>query len=267
MQDGQPLPDFLYHYQRFNNEDRLRSILTEQKLYFSNPADFNDPWDGKAWFRTDNLHDPLARKAAVGFLAEMAKDIPVPVGKEEEYRRYRETLSEDLQTTIRAVEDTSKAVNDLIKERYRIYCLSACFHINLMWSHYANGHRGVCLKFSTANNLFASAKEITYQKRFPELVLGKEENVKAILLTKAAEWAYEREYRVVARDSEAGLPEGASMVMARRNRVELPQGTLVSIIAGCQASYGQISSLIDEVAPGLSLIQARQVPNRYQIEF
>ena len=36
--------DRLYHYQPFD-PDRLSKIILDKDLYFSNPEDFNDPWD------------------------------------------------------------------------------------------------------------------------------------------------------------------------------------------------------------------------------
>jgi hypothetical protein len=39
----------LYHYQRFN-PDWIRQILFDRKIYFSNPANFNDPWDCRPYF-------------------------------------------------------------------------------------------------------------------------------------------------------------------------------------------------------------------------
>ena len=32
------------------NPHRLRQVLCDRHLHFSNPADFNDPWDCRPWF-------------------------------------------------------------------------------------------------------------------------------------------------------------------------------------------------------------------------
>src|SRR5271154_2525904 len=39
----------LYHYQRFD-EVWLRELLIDDKLFMSNPAGFNDPWDCRPFF-------------------------------------------------------------------------------------------------------------------------------------------------------------------------------------------------------------------------
>jgi hypothetical protein len=45
IQTAAMLPlDTLYHYQPFHT-DRLQQTVLHNQIYFSNPRDFNDPWD------------------------------------------------------------------------------------------------------------------------------------------------------------------------------------------------------------------------------
>jgi len=41
----------LYHWEKFC-EERLNSLLRDKRIYCSNPASFNDPWDCKLHFNT-----------------------------------------------------------------------------------------------------------------------------------------------------------------------------------------------------------------------
>ena len=74
-----------------------------------------------------------------------------------------------------------------------------------MWSHYADGHRGICLEFDTSCDLFDKVYEVSYSDEYPamnpiELVLTKDpdsidrEALKP-LLTKYKCWEYEKEWR------------------------------------------------------------------------
>lgn len=71
----------------------------------------------------------------------------------------------------------------------------------LMWSHYADSHRGVCLRFSKPARVdkdFYLASKVRYSTDRPVVHVmrhSEEEWVTGSLLTKAEEWGYEREWR------------------------------------------------------------------------
>jgi hypothetical protein len=67
----------------------------------------------------------------------------------------------------------------------------------LMWAHYADAHRGVCLGFDTRH--LPAIAQVRYPKRVPRLdaELSDEKKLVAAFLTKRAAWSYEREWRIV----------------------------------------------------------------------
>lgn len=77
---------------------------------------------------------------------------------------------------------------------------------NLMWSHYTNNHKGICIEYKP--ELFEYLKslkgylvfwEVSYSEE-PPIVKGLEDidsKVRKILFNKQSEWKYEREHRVV----------------------------------------------------------------------
>jgi len=64
----------------------------------------------------------------------------------------------------------------------------------LMWSHYAQGHKGICLKFKINNKDRYSKKfkEISYSDKIKKY----EDN--EIFWTKASDWSYEQEVRFIS---------------------------------------------------------------------
>lgn len=72
-----------------------------------------------------------------------------------------------------------------------------------MWSHYAKGHRGICLIFNAREQVIGDAYAVRYSNEYPVIAIpddpGHEFLIKAVL-TKPAEWQYEQEYRIVARE-------------------------------------------------------------------
>ena len=76
-------------------------------------------------------------------------------------------------------------------------------HTLRYWSHYADKHQGVCLKFRTdvpGDTLFADARRICYRPTLPvlnSLEDSTEDQIKALLLTKGSAWRYEGEWRLI----------------------------------------------------------------------
>lgn len=81
-----------------------------------------------------------------------------------------------------------------------IVCMSATWREPLLWGHYADKHKGICLGFDVKDSLW---EEISYVDERPKLSdFGKDaiseltaDDVKKISTTKFANWSYEREYR------------------------------------------------------------------------
>jgi len=76
----------------------------------------------------------------------------------------------------------------------------------LMWSHYGSDHRGMVVEFNERHPWFDQRKpdadefghlvQVTYKKDPPPRTWGQLDGT-AILYTKSAEWAYEREWRII----------------------------------------------------------------------
>ncbi len=86
------------------------------------------------------------------------------------------------------------------KQACRFCSLSKNYRHNLMWSHYANNHRGYCVKLSI-NEEDYDIKKIFYSSHVPNYIQGVTD-VKDILVHKFNDWRYEREYRLFQNESE-----------------------------------------------------------------
>ena len=72
----------------------------------------------------------------------------------------------------------------------------------LMWSHYADYHRGLCIEFkTTGGKLFGcDLQHIDYVVNYPKLSVYDEpdfEFVEKCVRTKSADWKYEEEWRII----------------------------------------------------------------------
>ncbi len=112
--------------------------------------------------------------------------------------------------------DFKKAIDETRKEMYRevgVICFSKDWSNPLLWSHYADKHKGICLGFEFSDNE-PKLSEVFYirnkQALCDELVKavnrgngGKEEQImRKLLLSKYEGWSYEDEVRMFAKLDE-----------------------------------------------------------------
>jgi hypothetical protein len=88
------------------------------------------------------------------------------------------------------------------RTRYRVYCLGPDSGNLLMWAHYADNHRGVCLEFDTRDEVMCFPLRVEYSAQFPVMRAYTTDLVDNLvpLLSKSDVWAYEREYRLIAQE-------------------------------------------------------------------
>jgi hypothetical protein len=251
---------FLYHYQQFIPA-HLTAILRDQEIWCSDPSSMNDPWDFKPWFSCEPmLNDPQSLER----MLEMFRANAGPEVINDPVRPLFEArIRQDPRELRKFVESFSKGLSQELCKR-RVYCLTLLSDSILMWSHYTGNHKGLCLEFNVDNPLFSRARPVRYSHTYPEWTPhGMEENVSALILTKAVDWAYEREFRIVGTPNAAlkGTPNSLD-----GNYLHLPPGALSAIIIGCEAPKDEITLLVREVAPGLPIKHAQRIPDKYKLE-
>lgn len=253
----------LYHWQRFA-PNHLETLLRDNVIWFSRPDAFNDPWDCKPCFASNFANDPVEVERHVEDYAEITRkhrpDIP------ESFISQRQQEFRDNPALLAAkVNEINQGIWPEIADRYRVYCLGPNPGNLLMWSHYADNHRGICLEFSTRNAVLCCATQVEYCSAFPIVRLySKSEYDNLVpLLTKADVWSYEREYRLVAQ--ERGNSTAHDTLMTDANFLTLPPNTLTSIIVGCQGSVDEVQRVVARFAPHLPVRTAVREPDRYAL--
>jgi hypothetical protein len=70
----------------------------------------------------------------------------------------------------------------------------------VMWSHYADKHKGVVIGFKAKdhNSLFFGAHKVRYDQPVPQY--AEDDYLNKCIYRKASDWGYENEYRVVVHD-------------------------------------------------------------------
>jgi DUF2971 family protein len=258
----------LYHYQPCNM-DWMRQIILDRKIQFSNPRDFNDPWDCRPYFYIPEADDQRACERCVQWFDAAARK-QAPGLDEQEHARKIIQLRNNRPSFERFIRDLSESIIEAINKIYRVYCLSTKPDSTLVWSHYSNNHQGVCLEFACNNIVFGSATQIQYSEEYPPLDFAIDAQDRLGLLplfVKSDAWSYEDEYRVIAQEVFE-LPR-TTILRTRKNFLKYPPGALRAIIMGCmipQSDAAELRRIIDQqFPPHVALKRAVRTPNRYDL--
>lgn len=254
----------LYHYQG-SNPDYLRDALVNQRVFFSNPKNFNDPWDCNPYFepaidhaesrrKWGNLLDPLYQELSPDLRAKLEA-------------KWNGNWYDNKAFLRKTIERMRLTVRELTVERWRMYCLTPHANSVLMWAHYAEKHRGISLEFDARSPQVSRAFQVLYADKFP--VIGPDDiNIQgampdALLLTKSQEWAYEHEYRIIARNEEI---DPTFSVKTSKDYLGLEPRALTAVVAGCNADLASIQSIVDESGCGILVKRAVRRPDRYHLD-
>ena len=229
------LPKILFKYRSLEPAARVHTLRTisHREIWFSSLANFNDPFEARASVSMNGSDEQWQR--------DFGCPRPDP--------RRLAGLVPDLEQGVRAD-----------GEKLGIFCLSERSDDILMWSHYSASHRGVCFGFRTSgDSILSDLQPVEYSDEYPRIKyfeMTAVQRVRKMLLTKAAHWSYENEWRVLRTEPPPGL-------------ASYPSGMLARIILGCQIrpkDREEIISLVSAVPEAPELYQARRSVSAFALE-
>lgn len=151
------------------------------------------------FFNFDEKNENFAFKSKKNYLSTIeisqSKSLPYEIG--------------DLLTIIKTnIEKTIiKSIREARKNQFSkvgVTCFSKNNSNLLMWSHYADSHRGICLEFDTNLEPFSKSFEVIYDSNIPviesDLLFEEEhtfESFKKLLSFKSKDWEHEEELRLL----------------------------------------------------------------------
>lgn len=194
-------PEKLYRYRSIDKSGRTEHIFKNSELYFASPLSLNDPFDCKFRVVFEGSRDTKRR-----FLLKMINQ-QAQRGRHVSRKKRDEIVERGLSgfygpgNDHHEIIDEQEFVSDILAQQ-SLLCLTEKPDDILMWSHYADSHRGVCLEFMMRGApRMGILRHANYGDQIPKVNLLKplQDIGFRILLTKARHWAYEVEWRSVVK--------------------------------------------------------------------
>ena len=238
MREKKKIPKRLYKYRKFNVH--TLDMIVNDMVFYANPSDFNDPLDTSPSLKVDldegRLTTLLRRIVEQRIRSELTSksrsigDNRSSTQKGIQRRAQRQALELinyiDFAASNPDFPDDEGPGYDTVARRktaYRrnqieielqeqydkgIVSLATKATCPLMWSHYSDHHRGICIVYSVRNEAICNLHKVKYGSS--RLVQASDvsamldgDNVarvkvdEAVLLQKAVGWQYEEEWRLI----------------------------------------------------------------------
>jgi len=289
------MPMRFYKYTKCST---AKLILENCCIRWSSPARFNDPYEFEfpltVAFEKEELRDLFHRRAEevlrsptepafhqdsrfgprlLGWWALM-RHWPI-----ERFRIEIESVFESVFTRFQSLLDSEAERWKRAVEDYRILCVSERNDSILMWSHYAEDHKGVVLCLRAIKELdtpLCAASPVRYSETIPVFATLQEwvdEMLGMIAVdhsdqfykqayTKHIDWAYEREWRLLlrSRPTDAGGYEN----------MPFHHQELESLYLGCRIAPEDRETLLGMLTRNWSdvrVFQAYQLPKSFVLDF
>lgn len=250
-------PTHFYKYRSLaaDSLEFTRRIVCESELWFSQPKSFNDPFDTCPTFSFDSTPD----ERAVLFARYYGRKHPNWSSRKcKEAARLLADNSVVDHNSQEAIQNIQEKHTELIRNKIGVLCLSTKPDNILMWSHYANDHRGICLIFDGYYEFFALAQKVEYpplRRAINPFRDAPEIQMAASVLHKYQKWEYENEWRIV--DINKGY-----------GSCNYPEKSLIGLIFGASISPENeeiVRGWVIKHRPGLSLYRATPSKSTYEL--
>lgn len=242
MEDTNPRPSEhpsrIYKYRSFSN--RTIEMLVEDTLFYADPSTFNDPLDTRPTLHADVevavLQEMLRTFVERRTSAEMeaaAKTIRYkgPRTVDHILKLGRTQADKVLQDIAYNSGDPSLEMDDpemfllrnynereLLRQYDKgIVSMSERWESPLMWSHYGDQHHGICVGYSVPADAEEGVRKVQYgggrivaASLIASMLRGdpgaQRQVDNLVLLRKAEDWSYEREWRLIGRRGSQDSP-------------------------------------------------------------
>lgn len=286
------------HFFKYASFETAKLVIESQCFRWSAPTTFNDPFDHQSRlllnFTLEEFTERLVEASERIVFSEVVSNLtPTPLSemlisvRSQRGRRSREGITNMIRKgSMESAAELFNGFDSLNTEVQHILCHSRVFCVSevhdnvVMWSHYADQHRGVVFKLrciDDLDNTLLAARRVTYGSKFPAFMgadeyarhLRGEQPVdwgplcKEIAFTKHTDWSYEREWRTCYQLLNEPAGDGYSFYK------ENPQVFEV-VYLGCRMEDKEVTAmrnLIRLYLPGMRVFRGSKSASQFGLSF
>lgn len=286
------------HFYKYMSVETTLKVISNQSLRWSSPLNFNDPFDHQIGFAFD-FGGPEIGRAICQEMERIVFEgksefkepsllvrLSLPLQSIAD-RLPRDTVLENFEEAAQEIADTFphhvERLRTAIQEQLthsRVLCVSETNNNVVMWSHYAEEHRGVVLKLrciDELDNTLLAARRVNYSRQFPRFPslnqyvrhLTGEEPFDLVALswdvafTKHEDWAYEKEWRVHM--PLLNEPPGDGYTLLQEH-----SSVFGSVYLGCRISdedRSRVLAAVEKYIPHAQVFQAKRSVTSFDLTF
>ncbi|MCP4252083.1 MAG: DUF2971 domain-containing protein [Candidatus Scalindua sp.] len=265
-------PNKIYRYQRFS-ATTVESLCHDQ-LHFADPGAFNDPLDCQPTVESDSDRDTLRllltelvrrriEAEAISSLksaklkgkkaAAHAKRLGEQAARSELANIAYHATNPEYEVSTKEAE-CLLLTNDIQRELQKQYdrgvcCFSAAVGNPLLWSHYGDQHRGLCIGYGLDRVPRPKLQKVVYggsrtvaTSLIAQALLKNDPKAQElldrdVLLRKASPWRYEREWRLLG---NRGVQDSALTLKDVTFGLRCPVALRHSVVTALEARAGEV---------------------------
>lgn len=248
MSKQSEVPTFVYKYkslQTAKNLEHSYDLIVENKIKYSTPDKFNDPFE---------LHVEIRLPESAEEREEKVMQIASNQGRKPE--AVRRTMESGGFTEI-----VEKSLYEQGVLRVRLLSVSANYSDPAMWAYYADNHKGVCIVM-TNDVMYQNPHEMTYPDQPPVMIYDSsmKDKMHEVLFCKSNSWLHEKEWRYIVPAEELDETDGID---------KLPEDMIVGVILGLRIEkwkHNLIEHWLSTRKGHSKLWAARKAKYKYEIE-
>ena len=229
----------------------FEEALLRNRLWWSNPNSFNDPFDCKPSLNYDL--SPLRRSS---FARHAARNVLPNQSRATQRRAAKFGAAKPPKLVTKQLKETFERWID----ESAVACFTRTRDNMLLWSHYADKHQGVCLTFVELLDIHNLALDVTYSRTRPLIRMGDKSagrEVLPALLTKADFWRYEHEARMIDWKFPAGYRD-------------FPAPSLIGLTLGARISAADqkyVADIVLKSRRSIIIERAELASHEYRLKF
>lgn len=203
MNKSDNYPSIVYKYRNWTDKYH-KDVLYENQLFLPSPKDFNDPFDCRITSNyylldTNDKIDEYVNQAISRHYKKLIH-ANLDIEKEKSILKHRLTFEMD-----KLQQEHEESFFENQDKFFGILSLSERWDSILMWSHYADNHKGYCVGFSEKklreSGHFGKGGQVYYhpENKYPELDPRNSFDLNQVVMetqSKAYDWSYEQEFRL-----------------------------------------------------------------------